>query len=285
MKPLRKLIREHLLREYLTNDGVYLRQYFNMTEEQKKAWLPYEYPYFFKDFLIEKDVEFEWPKAMVASMYVDEPDDEVEAFDGQDSHEFIEWLSKNNKEMFDKYADHLYERISDHTLPIPEAELPTWSYFDDTAKLVKNQWLIHFTDDADGIARDGFKYGVSDMTKLGLTTSLGEFEKKYGGYNFAYKLSDFRRYGGHSDSRFKYGKEAVIFRASGLQLWHHGDQEPQVIFYGNTAQNIIPITSGENSSWALRSNLTSRILFEDDALETVVNWLVKNYPQYRRHLQ
>ena len=125
------------------------------------------------------------------------------------------------------------------------------------------------------------------MSKLGLTTHLGDFDKKYGGYNFAYLLSDFVRYAKGDYSRgsrgYKYGDEAVIFRASGIKVWHHGDQEPQVIFYGNTATNIIPITSGENAEWAIYGK-NRRVLFENDDLQRVVNWLINNFDQYRKRL-
>jgi hypothetical protein len=200
--------------------------------------------------------------------------------------ELVTWLESNNKELYNQFADYLYEKIKNSTLPINDSDYPAWSYFDDSPELIKNQWLIHFTDDADSIVREGFKYGVDDMTKLGLTTHLGEFDKKYGGYNFAYLLSDFPRYGRRSyvhGGGYKYGKEAVVFNASGIKLWHYGDEEPQVIFYGNTAKNIIPITKGENTDWSIRDK-NGRILFENDKLERVVDWLVDNYSQYRKSI-
>lgn len=129
--------------------------------------------------------------------------------------------------------------------------------------------------------------GVSEIEKLGLTTSLGEFDKKYGGYNFAYTLGDFKKYGRSDYTRgggWKYGKEAVIFNASGVKLWHHGDEEPQVIFWGATAKNIIPLTRGDNMDWAVRSKVTGNILFESDELETLVRWVEAHFNQYRKHL-
>jgi hypothetical protein len=268
-----------ILNEYITNDEIYLKDYFSMSEENKKQYLPHEYYYFFDDFLVETDTEFEFPKETRPSNYSDEPDEEVDMFD---SHiELITWLERNNPVVYNLFADYLYEKIVDYTLPISDSEYPAWSYFDDSPEVVKNQWLIHFTNDADGISRNGFKYGVDDMTKLGLTTHLGEFDKKYGGYNFAYLLSDFDRYGSDRDG-YKYGREAVIFNASGIKLWHHGDNEPQVIFYGKTARNIIPIIEGENSKWGIYGK-NGRLLFENDKLERVVQWLTQNYQQYRKN--
>lgn len=272
-----------LINEYITNDEIYLRDYLSMPDSAKLAYLPYEYYYFFQDFLDETDYDFEMPKETIPSDYVDEPDEEVDMFDNE--IELITWLEYNDKKTFNSFAEYLLNKINNYTLPISDSEYPAWSYFDDKPTLIKNQWLIHFTDNADDIAREGFKYGVDDMTKLGLTTHLGEFDKKYGGYNFAYLLNDFSKYakGNYSRGKYKYGKEAVVFNASGIKVWHYGDNEPQVIFYGNTARNIVPITSGENNDYAIFGK-NGRVLFEHDDLETVVYWLIRNFEQYRKSL-
>lgn len=263
------LIKHQMLNEYITRDVVYLKDYLSMSDEDKKRSLPHEYHYFFNDFVDEADIDLE----------TEIPDD---IRDGDD-YELVDWLENNNKDIYNSFADYLYEKVNDHELNIPNSDYPAWSYFDDNPKLVKKQWLIHFTDNADSIVKSGFKYGVSDMTKLGLTTHLGEFAKKYGGYNFAYLLSDFPKYAsGRFGYGYKYGKEVVIFNASGIKVWHFGDEEPQVIFYGNTATNIIAITRGENEEWGLHSK-SGKLLFENDKLETVVKWFVNNYHQYRKN--
>jgi len=281
---IKEYLKEHtVLNEYITNDEIYLRDYLSMPKSSKMAYLPYEYFYFFDDFLEETDYDFEIPKEMRQGNYVNAPDDEVDMF--EDNSELITWLEQNDRDTFDVFAEYLYNKINNNTLPISDSEYPAWSYFDDKPQLIKNQWLIHFTDNADDIAKEGFKFGVDDMTKLGLTTHLGEFDKKYGGYNFAYLIHDFQRYakGNYYRGKYKYGKEAVVFNASGIKVWHYGDEEPQVIFYGNTARNIIPITSGENYDYAIYGK-NGRVLFENDDLERVVNWLTNNYEQYRKSI-
>jgi hypothetical protein len=273
------------LNEYISKDEIYLRDYLSMSKEAKMEYLPHEYYYFFEDFLIETGHEFETPKEKKLSNYQDEPEEEVDMFDNE--IELMIWLENNDRETYYKFAEYLYEKIKNNELPIDDSEYPAWSYFDDSPTLVKNQWLIHFTDEADSIALNGFKYGVDDMTKLGLTTHLGDFDKKYGGYNFAYTLHDFPRYAqsdGYHDTKYKYGKEAVVFNASGIKVWHYGDQEPQVIFYGNTAKNIIPITRGDETQWGIRDK-NGNVLYENDKLEKVVEWLTNNYQQYRKRLR
>lgn len=271
------------INEYITNDEIYLRDYLSMPDSAKLAYLPHEYYYFFQDFLDETDYDFEMPKETIPSDYVDEPYEEVDMFDNE--IELIGWLEHNDKKTFDAFGEYLLDKINSYTLPIRDSEYPAWSYFDNNPTLIKNQWLIHFTDNADDIAIEGFKYGVDDMTKLGLTTHLGEFDKQFGGYNFAYTIGEFNKYakGNYSRGKYKYGKEAVVFNASGIKVWHYGDGEPQVIFYGNTARNIIPITSGENNDYAIYGK-NGRVLFEHDDLETVVYWLINNFQQYRKSL-
>lgn len=252
-----------VVKEYISRDMVYLKDYFSMSLEDKMAGLPQEYYYHFEDFIKDEGYyDFERPEEL------------------GDDFELVEWLDNNDKETFNAFAKYLYDRVQNHSLPIPDSEYPAWSYFDDSPEIIKNQWLIHFTNDAQGIAESGFKYGVDDMSKLGLTTHLGEFDKKYGGYNFSYLLSDFPKYA-ENQMGYKYGDEAVIFNASGLRLWHYGDQEPQVIFYGNTAKDIVPILKGDKAEFAIYSK-DGRALYENDDLTKVVNWFVNNYRQYRK---
>jgi len=273
------------LTEHITNDVIWLKKYLSATEAEIKQYLPEEFPYFFDDFLYDTGIEFEKPKESRRSNYQGEPDEEVDMFDGDDS-ELMVWLSNNDRGVYKAYAEYLYDKISSNDLHIPDNELPAWVYFDNKPSIIKNQWLVHFTEDADDIAEKGFIYGVDDMTKLGLTTNLGKFYKQYGGYNFAYTLNDFKKYAKRSyihGGGYKYGSEVVMFRSSGIRTWHNGDEEYQVIFFGKTATNIIPIGSGEDKEWGVRSK-SGRILFEDDDLEKVVYWVDANYQQYRKSL-
>lgn len=263
------------INEYITQDEVYLRNYFNMTDEQKKSGLPYEYPWFFKDFLVEYDIDFDMPThAFIGS-------DGEESGDEYDDYEIPDWLAQNNKPLFDKFADYLYDRISDHELNIPDAEYPAWSFFSE-GKLVKNQWLIHFTNNPWSIAKNGFTRGVSEIEKLGLTTHLGEFDKKYGGYNFAFRAEIYHRYakGRHG---YKYGDEAVMFIGSGIEAYHYGDEEPQVIFFGKNAKYIVPITK-EYDDYAVHNLKSGGIIYKSQDLDDVVSWVMRNYQQYQNKI-
>lgn len=264
------------LNEYVTQQEVYLRDYFNMSDEQKKRGLPYEYAWFFDDFLDENDIEFEPP----VHTYIN-GDGEEHSYD-RETHEIPEWLSQHNKPLFDQFADYLYERVLDHTLNVDDAEYPAWSFFSG-AKLIKNEWLIHFTNNPWDIARNGFTRGVSEIEKLGLTTHLGEFDKKYGGYNFAFRADVFNRYatGRHG---YKYGEEAVMFIGSGIEVYHHGDEEPQVIFWGKKARNIVPITKEYGEDYTIHNFKSGGIIYKSQDLDEVVSWVTRNYGQYQNKI-
>jgi hypothetical protein len=263
------------INEYITQDEVYLRNYFNMSEEQKKRGLPHEYPWFFKDFLVEYDIDFETPTHDYSDV------DGEQKGEPYEDYEIADWLSQNNKPLFDKFSDYLYDRINDHELDIPDAEYPAWSFFGE-GKLVKNQWLIHFTNDPWSIAKNGFTRGVSEIEKLGLTTHLGEFDKKYGGYNFAFRAEIYHRYakGRHG---YKYGDEAVMFIGSGIEAHHYGDEEPQVIFFGKNAKYIVPITK-EWDDYAVHNLKSGGIIYKSQDLDDVVSWVMRNYQQYQNKI-
>jgi len=260
-KLIHKLLRENLIKEFIGNDMVYLRQYLSMSDEDKIHYLPHEYSYSFEEFLQEKDYE---------SPVEGEP------------YEIMDELESNYPDIYKEFGAWLFDKIKTHDLDIPDAEYPAWSFFEKPS-LVKNQWLIHFTQDANGIASEGFTQGVDDMNKLGLTTHLEDFEKQYGGYNFAYTLDDYERYAKVNSTTFKYGEEAVIFRGSGIKTWHYADQEPQVIFYGNTAKDIIPISESYGEFYVSNTK-TGRELFKSENFNSVVDWVVKNYVQYRKKM-
>jgi hypothetical protein len=164
-----------------------------------------------------------------------------------------------------------------------ESGYPTWNYCE-YRSIVKNQWLIHFSDNAQNIYWDQkFNKGVYDYTRLGLTTHLPESEKEDGGYNFAYLLKDYMRYG-RDRGRWKYGKQAVLFKASGIQVWHYGDSEPQVIFWGPSAFDIVLIKEDVNTGdYYIKSNHNYNPPYSGD-FDDCVNWLTNNFNQYKRIL-
>ena len=157
---------------------------------------------------------------------------------------------------------------------------------------VKNEWLIHFTQASEDIRKEGFTKGVySDWdyrNMLLATLFLRNGYEEEEGYNFAYSLkgNDYLNTASNLDNYY-YGKECVIFQASGVEVYHHGDKDKQVIFWGPSAKNIISIKQ-ENGCWYIKSIKTNRKLIinknQDLSLKKVVEWCLKNIQQYRKQL-
>jgi hypothetical protein len=154
--------------------------------------------------------------------------------------------------------------------------------------LPRTTWLVHFSDNADSIAAEGFKYGIDQMDKLGLTTYMGDQAKKYGGYNFAFLAG--RRYDQNAAYEGKYGKSAVIFQNSGVVVSHHADEEEQVIFHGTDVdpRNIVLLERGEDG-WQVMSKYNPRVrnsgrpVFRGE-YKACVAWVMQHFAQYRRAL-
>lgn len=256
-----------LLKEYVNSDMSALARYVGSSKEERIEFLPSKYAYLLSHFLDDVEVS----KSELGVSDEDAEDDEI-----------VDELEQNKSDYYKQFGEWLYDKVlADGDELIPETDLPSWVYFDDP-KLVKNQWLVHFTkNDSSSIAEDGFIYGVDDIEKLGLTTWIDEDDKRSGGYNFAYLVTDkFKMERG----KYVYGNEAVLFRASGYRFYHNSDEEYQTIFRGDTATCIIPIIAGEEDRWSVRNILNGDSLFENNKIDAVIKWTINNYDQYRKVL-
>jgi len=223
-------------------------------------------------------------------------------------HAFAEWFEANgeqyyeDEDQFENAVNELADAEGDmYSVEIPDsvmeafresgieaeviqyADSPTFLHMD-FEKLVKNQWLIHFTKDARALACGGFKYGIANFDRLGLTTHYTDKAKESGGYNFAYLIDDFERYG-RSDrgGSWKYGDECVVFKAAGALVHHWGDEERQVIFWGKTARDIVALWEGDGG-WQTDYDSRDKPCFASENLRDVVDWVAANFDQYKRYL-
>lgn len=241
---------------YLVNDMSYLKKYLTdptgrgleLAELNRSAFL---------DWLIERGEEYS------------------EVIEGLKDWEDDPWgvdLSSIPESVFWDYlsSDWWRDRIDG-------VDLPSWDCMD-YRELVTDKWLIHFTYSPHDIASGGFRFGVDDLSRLCLTAHLGGEVKKQGGYNFAYPADYKKKLSSSYASRNGYGDGLVMFKANGIEVWHHGDEEYQVIFSGSTARDIIPIWEEDGLWWAgdLKKGFES--------LETLVTWISSNFDQYRRLL-
>ena len=263
-KVFKQVLNEYLDREWMMP----LVRYMNMSDVEKAEDLCYSHQYILKDFFEEND-EF-------ASALVEASGEDYETLESMDAYEFTETyysLFENELSSFiDDFIKFCDNYLSDRTWD----NIPLYLVADYEGT-VNNQWLVHMTDNLDGISKEGFSYGV-EIDELAYTPARGTTKYKYGGgYNFAFRLSDAYRAEG------TYGHYAVLFRASGIMIWHYGDEEHQVIFYGPSAHDII-IIDNDYGDWVIDSRITGNRLVRFTKLEDACNWAINNLPQYNRHL-
>ena len=255
-----------------------------MSEEDTYVDLAHNHPYYFSNFLEENDLEIE---DMISDELFSEIKNMIE--NGDEDYEVVEKLS-NEKDLLEKYGRYVEDKLRSNHM---DSDLST-PFFFGSPELIKKQWLVHLTDYASDIWEDGFTHGSEEIDKLGLTTYNTHDSKKYGGYNFAYTTYHFDKYGknGSHDHSFRYGDEAILFRSSGVEAYHYGDEEYQVMFWGEHASDIIwmeygQIEHGDNDGedcWFIESRVTGERLVEKEEVSDLVTWVEKNYDQYRRHL-
>lgn len=129
------------------------------------------------------------------------------------------------------------------------------------------------------------------------------------GYNFAFVADQATNrealyYLGHLDD----AAGAVMFKADGVEAFHYGDTQYQVIFWGPSARNIIPIfhlnveesgivgfsddpdyeddylaNRGDFNCWCVIGK-NNRMLYCHEQIEKIIDWVERNYYQYRNEL-
>lgn len=259
------------LYEFLNTEMLALKNYLTLDKEKQKDDLANTFPFLWEYFAKEHNYD---PNKV-------QDFDDIDELTSEEKKKFKDWLYKQ------------IVKLGGGHLPIMDADIPSWFYFD-YIKIVKNQWLVHLTDYPFEIVKDGFTKGVMAVDKLGLTTAFGGSIKEFGGYNFAYDIDDVERYGRASRNsmrdEYNYGDEAVFFRGSGVKVYHYGDEEDQVIFFGKSVTNRIAAVKDdevpvwEDSKWALISNKTDRPIVKKDTLGELGYWLQQNEQQYKSHI-
>ena len=270
---------------YISKPEIQLKDYLQLSKADKGREIAFGFSYLLVGFLVPKYLSDPSVLELVKSYLPDTPEDELEYVFTNDFDDINSFVEECTLRLSDSIFDAFYNEAAYNCGIMDDADAPSFLYISYEG-LVKNQWLIHFTKDAYGIANNGFTQGVDDLSTLGLTTYFSDEAKKHGGYNFAYLLSDFSQYGSEGYG-WKYGDECVVFRASGIEVQHHSDQEPQVIFYGNTAKDIVPLIKGEyqtgkdeyEDGWCTPENY-----YCSEDLEEIVQWVTENFNQYKKHL-
>jgi len=269
-----KPLNEYLDKYYGNQLKKYLKQSQNNDEFNQDEMIQYNdnWTFFYKFINQKYDYEFDEEELQEIKECCDDYDEALleDIIDGKYKEykkEFAEWL-----EYYNSYS-----------------YIPTSSVMDYT-KDINNGWLIHFSDNAWEIWQEGFQYATYDIEKLGYSNAGSTKGKQNEGFNFAYNAeSNFVK---HAFVRGepKYGKEAVMFRASGVQATHFGDEEEQVMFYNKDAKDIVYIqysyVENERScgdEWCLFGN-NGQIVYHNEDIDEVVCWVMRNFDQYRKQL-
>lgn len=158
-----------------------------------------------------------------------------------------------------------------------------------------NKWLVHFSDNGWNIFHEGFKYGNEDMTNMGLTNAGSTKGKQHGDYLFAYDIDDAVKYGSKTrkgTGDFKYGDKAIVFIASGIEFYHYGDEEPQVVFDKKTPKGCFLITKEDLEYddprdykfviYGHDKKNGHKVLASKENLEEALDWCKVNFRQYQQ---
>lgn len=217
-------------------------------------------------------------------------------------------------EAIDEYLDNRMSKIRNDfkTRNYDEASGFAWSDdAEDGKEIVHNEWMVHFSDYADKIAKEGFTKGNDYDGKLkSATYQRGKTE---GGYNYAYLASDV--IGSKGCKFLDYLKERetpfVMFKGNGYRFHHNQDEEDQVVlnniqkdtmvfvrrFYDqwcvlstanpnwkNRTKDINPRPEDERFAMYNPRNIIEGILYSDDDIDKVIKWVMNNFDQYHNKI-
>ncbi len=218
-------------------------------------------------------------------------------------------------EAIDEYLDNRMSKIRNDFKKRNYEETRGLAWSDDAEdgkEIVHNEWMVHFSDYADKIAKEGFTKGNDYEGKLkSATYQRGKTE---GGYNYAYLASDV--IGGKGYKFLDYLKERetpfVMFKGNGYRFHHNQDEENQVVLnnvqkgtmvfvrrlydqwcvlanvnpnWKNRTKDINPRPEDERFAMYNPRNIIEGILYSDDDIDKVIKWVMNNFDQYRNKIK
>lgn len=218
-------------------------------------------------------------------------------------------------EAIDEYLDNRMSKVRNDfkTRNYDEASGFAWSDdAEDGKEIVHNEWMVHFSDYADKIAKEGFTKGNDYDGKLkSATYQRGKTE---GGYNYAYLASDVIGDKGYKFLDYLKERETpfVMFKGNGYRFHHNQDEEDQVVLnniqkgtmvfvrrlydqwcvlstanpnWKNRTKDINPRPEDERFAMYNPRNIIEGILYSDDDIDNVIKWVVNNFDQYRSKIK
>lgn len=293
-------IEENQENEYLDKThGMHLKRYLQEPEELADEYLIQDYAYDIPEFFNnDRDaiMELSDEELDMLEAYKNNQADEDDLLDILENHPDI-------KKAFGRFCRGIARQDNRGARYIYDYNQDVYS---------NNQWLIHFTPDPAEIAMNGFTKGTQDVEELGVTHGSQRHEE---GYNFAFIAdkatnAEARYYLGHDGyGNLDDNAGAVMFKADGVEAYHGGDNQDQVIFWGPSARNIIPIyhgnveelsyvgwdyddienpdkfykNRGDTNCWYILGK-NNNLLYCNENIRKIITWVKNNYFQYRNEL-
>lgn len=259
----------HALFENVNEDTVKLFNYLNLSNKDKYIDLSLRKSALLNTFLDENySYELNEDESSIIDSNLNDLD-KVKAMSNNFKIAFGEWILENVN----------YLKL--------QSSMPTWFYLTNPS-IIKNQWIIHLTDNPYSIMSRGFVHGTEDISNLGLTKFTKKELKKNGGINFGYTAEDFHKYGydsynkGHGIHNFKYGSGIVIFKTSGVRAYHKTDEEFQVLFLGKDVKDMMVIDYNEElKKWFIKNEF-DEVLVSKKSIEEITDWLNINEYQINK---
>lgn len=249
-----------LLLEYITNPIIDLKNYLNLSDDEKiEELLMSGHVPDIDEYLMANTDGSTYDK------YKDVPEYEIPQVARRNDPDVYKLLYN--------YVEHNMDNILCSIMDY-QPGYPSWHLME-YRNIVKNQWMIHFSNSAYSIYHDKkFDNLMNDYTMLSLTTmhKSNTYNRSSDGFGFSFVIDDI-----HKNSSERYGSNAVMFRASGIQVYHSGDEEYQTIFYGPTAHDFV-FLKNDSYEWSVND------FYKSDNVIDVVNWVVSNYDQYKHKL-
>ena len=146
---------------------------------------------------------------------------------------------------------------------------------------VVNGWLVHNSNYAWDIWREGFQYG-DEIGNLAYSNAGSTAGKEYGDYLFAFPIDDAPS-PSYRFHKLKYGDSSVVFIGTGNEFYHYGDEEDQVIFDRRqpTGCFVVDETDGY---WCVYGK-SDRPLVRFEEYSDCLKWIKKNGYDYRNQMR
>ena len=270
---------QYKLYEYLQQEEQWLYKYFNMSDDDKyinNAWMN---QYYIKKFIDTISLENYFTEEELESF-----DFDTEVIDNNEDedifYEFEDYeKNKKKKDFLIAFGEWCYENLEYYEQPAnlmfhhPERFKKDWILYKNNSNKIKEIWF------------NGFVNGLDEYDEL-YNWFYNDQDNQYGDIHIGRPINNISSY------NFDVGKEedVLMFKSSGVKVSDLGNNIDVVAFYGKAVYDLVWLEYGfsENDEqyevWFVESDNNGRLVELDD-FEQLVEWVEKNYDQYRNHLR